>query len=81
MTNDEIKAMIIGMAQKVDVGGGVNGMNYYYVIKNDNTIYTIRRKKPITDKSMLNDKKAKYIVPITLLQYIYMSLKFSANKI
>lgn len=52
---------------------------YYYVVCNKNPTYTITSKKPIT-KDDLGDKDAKYLVPISLCEWVYMAIKFKNRK-
>lgn len=52
-------------------------MYYYYVICDKAPTYTVRRKYPIKDRSELNDKRAKYVVPISFFEWVFIKLRFT----
>ena len=53
-------------------------MNYYYVIKDDDTVYTLKSKNHII-KEHLKDRHAKHIIPVNIFEYLW--IKFMGKKV
>lgn len=54
-------------------------MYFYYVICDNAPTYTIASKRAVTRED-LHDKKARYIVPVTFFQWLYMRVKFGTKR-
>lgn len=53
-------------------------MNYYYVIKDDNTVYTIKSKNHVI-KEHLKDRHAKHIIPVNIFEYLWIKLMYTGR--